>query len=223
MRTLVFAPHPDDEILGCGGLIALLVSRGSPVTIVYLTSGDAGSLEKKPAELAGVREEEARQGAAVLGIADLLFLRNPDGYLEYSPVNLKNIVEIIREKKPELVLAPHGGENHPDHRAAHQLAVESVRRAAGAWFAECGRETWLVSHLLCYEVLTPLTQVSYVADITAVMELKLAALQKHSSQVSSISYDEAIMGLNRFRGVTSGKGRFCEGFQVLTSEFFPVH
>lgn len=220
MKTLVFAPHPDDEILGCGGLIALFVRRGSPVTIVYLTSGDAGSLEKEPEELAGIREGEARQGAAVLGIDDLVFLRNPDGDLEYSRANLNIIVKIIRDRKPELILAPHGEENHPDHRAAHQLVIESVRRAAGAWFAGCGRASWRVPQLLCYEVLTPLTQVSYTADITDVMELKLNALRKHASQVSSSSYDEAITGLNRYRGVTSGRGRFCECFQVVTTELF---
>ncbi len=214
MRTLVFAPHPDDEILGCGGLMTLLVMRGSPVSVIYLTSGEAGSLDKKPAELAGIREEEARQGLAVLGITDLLFLNNPDGYLEYSRANLNNIVAIIREKKPELVLAPQGGDDHPDHRVTYQLVIEAVRRAAGEWFAGCGRDTWRVGQLLCYEVLTPLTHVSYVADITDAMDLKLAALRKHSSQLSSTSYDEAIMGLNRFRGVASGEGRFCECFQV---------
>lgn len=218
MNILVFAPHPDDEILGCGGMLARLTSGGGMATVIYLTSGDAGSLAGDPGELANIREREARQGAAVLGISDLIFLRNPDGYLEYSRDNLIRLVRIVREKRPGLVLAPHAGEIHPDHRVTHELVMESIRRAGGAWFPECGTPPWPVSNVLCYEVFTPLTLATYVEDISDRLDLKLAALGEHASQTGSIAYDEAIVGLNRFRGVTTGKGRFCECFQVMAME-----
>ncbi|MDZ4163616.1 MAG: PIG-L deacetylase family protein, partial [Smithellaceae bacterium] len=217
MNVLVFAPHPDDEVLGCGGMLARLTRDGSTATVIYLTSGDAGSLEGAPGALAEIREGEARQGAAVLGISDLIFLRNPDGYLEYSRDNLVNLVRLIRGKRPGLVLAPHAGEIHPDHRVTNELVMEAIRRAGGAWFPECGNTPWPVPQVLCYEIFTPLTQVSYVEDITDRMDLKLSSLREHASQLGSIAYDEAIAGLNRFRGVTTGRGRFCECFQVMVT------
>ncbi|OGY22990.1 MAG: hypothetical protein A2172_03595 [Candidatus Woykebacteria bacterium RBG_13_40_15] len=68
---------------------------------------------------------------------------------------------------------------------------------------------------MCYEVWTPLQEVSYVEDISKFLDLKIKALEQHKSQLQDINYDEAIKGLNRYRGIMTGKGRFCECFQVL--------
>lgn len=58
-RILVFSPHPDDDIIGCVGSIAKHIQQGDQVSIIYMTSGEAGSLESKPEELIQIREEEA--------------------------------------------------------------------------------------------------------------------------------------------------------------------
>jgi len=75
-KLLVFAPHPDDDVIGCGGTIANNTAQGNQVTIVYLTSGENGSLAYSPAELSVVREEEATRAASLLGVSDVIFLRN---------------------------------------------------------------------------------------------------------------------------------------------------
>lgn len=98
-KILVFAPHPDDDVIGCGGSIAKHTKQGSKVTVVYMTSGDAGSLNYSKEELAQIREKEARSAAEILGVEDLIFLRNSDGYLEYNKENLVKIIELIRDKK----------------------------------------------------------------------------------------------------------------------------
>ncbi|MGB4018385.1 MAG: PIG-L family deacetylase, partial [Syntrophomonadaceae bacterium] len=67
-RILVLAPHPDDDIIGCGGSIANLTAQGHEVVILYLTSGESGSLEMDPAQLARTREEEARRAGQLLGV-----------------------------------------------------------------------------------------------------------------------------------------------------------
>jgi len=215
---LVFAPHPDDDIIGCGGSIAKHIQQGNQVSTIYMTSGEAGSLESKPEELIQIREEEAQKTAALLGVTDLIFFRNPDGYLEYNKENLSRIIAIIRSKKPTVVYIPHSADSVPDHLVTHQLTVEGCRRAAGPWFQEFGEQPWSAKHILGYEVWTPLQTVAHCENISDFMSLKLDALQMHKSQIKHIRYDQAIEGLNRYRGIMTGKGNYCECFQLIQAQ-----
>lgn len=212
---MVFAPHPDDDIIGCGGSIAHHSHLGDQVAIVYLTSGEAGSLLHSTSRLASLREEEARQAAELLGATELFFLRYPDGYLEYCPAGLDDIVRLIRQFQPSRVYLPHSREAVPDHQVSHRLVAEAVRRASGPWFQQGGPKPWHVGTVLGYEIWTPLSVIGHCQNISQYMELKLQALQLHRSQLESIPYDEAVEGLNRYRGVMTGQGRYCECFQIL--------
>lgn len=216
MKIMVFAPHPDDEVIGCGGTIATHVRAGDEVVIVYLTSGEAGSLSVPCDELRTTREGEARQGAKHLGVKDLIFLRFPDGYLAFAPECIRTLVNLVRERKPDVVYLPHAQEGPRDHRVTHELGLEAVRRAGGPWFQDCGAEPWAVKHVLAYEVWTPIVSPTYYNDVTPWIDLKLAAIRCHASQVSTVAYDEAVKGLNRSRGILSGMGDYCEAFQVIT-------
>jgi LmbE family N-acetylglucosaminyl deacetylase len=216
MNILVFSPHPDDDLIGCGGSMIRHLQAGHHLTVAYMTSGEAGSLNYGKAELAGLREQEARAATGILGIDDLVFLRNADGYLAYDRENLIRLTNLVRERKPQTVYIPHARDGHKDHRITHELVVEAVRRARGPWFQECAGQPWAVDALLCYEVWTPLQEISYVEDITAVMPLKIKALEQHRSQLRDISYEEAVQCLNRYRGITTGRGQYCECFQVLS-------
>ena len=216
MKIMVFVPHPDDEVIGCGGTIADHVQAGDQVIIVYLTSGEAGSLAIPCDELQATREEEARQGAKHLGVRDLIFLRFPDGYLDFSPERIRTMVSLIREKKSDVVYLPHAQEGPRDHRVTHDLVLEAVGRASGPWFQDCGAEPWQVKHLRAYEVWTPIVSPTYYNDITTWIDLKTAALRCHASQVTALAYDEAVKGLNRYRGILSGMGDYCEAFQIIT-------
>lgn len=216
-RVLIFAPHPDDDVIACGGTIAKHVQKGDSVAIVYLSSGEAGSLVYPPADLSLRREAEARQASAVLGVTDLVFLRFPDGYISFQPEYLECLIKLIREKKPTLIYLPHALESVRDHQVTHQLVSEAAKRAAGPWFQNCGNITWSTGTILGYEVWTPLPNYNWVEDISDFMEIKLAALRKHQSQIETIAYDEAIKGLNRYRGVMSKAGQYCECFQIINA------
>lgn len=222
IRIMVFSPHPDDDVLGCGGSIAKYTGQGHEVITVYMTSGEAGSLTCPTAELATRREDEARQASAVLGVKDTVFLKNPDGFLEYGRDNLVKIMSLLRAEKPDLVYLPHALDGNEDHRVTNKLVLDACRRAAGPWFQECPGHPWEVKTILAYEVWTPLHEVSYIEDITISMEQKLQALRLHASQLADIRYDEAIDGLNRYRGIMSGKGQYCECFQVLKTGVLEV-
>jgi LmbE family N-acetylglucosaminyl deacetylase len=67
VQALVVAPHPDDDVIGCGGSIIRHIRRGHTVTVVYMTSGEAGSLVHPKEELRLIREAEAREAASLMG------------------------------------------------------------------------------------------------------------------------------------------------------------
>jgi len=213
-RILVLAPHPDDDIIGCGGSIALLAQQDHEVVTLYLTSGEAGSLEIDPDQLARIREDEARKAGRLLGVKEFLFWRQPDGFLQESAELINQLVRLIRARQFSTIYLPHSQEAHRDHAVAFSIGINACRRAGGPWFKECGLTPWTVSTILGYEVWTPIQQVNYVQDITGVMELKIQALQQHFSQVSAYDYEDAVRGLNRYRGVTSGRGTYGEAFCI---------
>lgn len=212
---MVFAPHPDDDIIGCGGSIARHTERGDQVAIVYLTSGEAGSLLCPPSELAALREDEARQAAGWLGVESLYYLRYPDGYLEYGKAALDDIVLLIRQFRPGRVYLPHSGDAVPDHQVTYRLVTEGIRRAGGPWFQQSGLQPWQVDTVLGYEIWTPLAAVGHITNIGAYIDRKLEALRLHRTQLEAIPYDEAVAGLNRYRGIMTGGGRYCECFQLI--------
>jgi N-acetylglucosamine malate deacetylase 1 len=217
MNVLVAAPHPDDDLIGCGGSMIGHLRKRRKVNVIYLTSGDSGSIDIPKSDLQLLRENEAREAASLLGIQDLIFLRNEDGYLQADKRNLIEMVKRIREIRPAWVYIPHRGEAHPDHRMTHNLMIEAIRRASGPWFQECGGEPWTVGTVLCYEVWSPLQNISYTENITDFIDLKLAALRKHASQIKNTAYDEAAEALNRYRGIVTGEGRYCECFEVIST------
>jgi len=215
-RVLVFAPHPDDDIIGCGGSMAGHVQAGHEVAVVYMTSGEAGSTSYAKEELARLREGEARKALSLLGINRLQFLRIADGCIEFTKDTILRLMEIIRTYKPTVIYLPHSQEAVSDHALTCRLVCEAARRAAGPWFQECPGEPWSVAKMLAYEVWTPLQQVNYVNNIDAYIDLKIAALEAHASQTQIVQYHEAVRGLNRYRGVMTGRGRYCECFQIIT-------
>ncbi|MDR3588232.1 MAG: PIG-L family deacetylase [Negativicutes bacterium] len=214
-KVLVFAPHPDDDVIGCGGSILKHVGRGNVVGVVYLTSGDNGGLGYSPDELMTIREVEAGKAAQFLGVSRTFFLRNPDGNLGYTRDNIVRLTTLLREFRPDVAYIPHRYDEHRDHRAAYELAVESCLWAGSPRAQECGCEPWRVGTVLCYEVGTALREVNYVEDISAMIKTKLAAMAMHESQLVCLQYTEAVEHLNRLRGINTGQGMYCECFEVL--------
>jgi LmbE family N-acetylglucosaminyl deacetylase len=208
-RVLAIAPHPDDELLGCGGSLARRVHQGAIISIIYMTSGEAAEGYYGRKRLDRVREREARAGAHYLGINDLYFLRLRDGALPNNPESADQLAALLRQIKPEIVYTPHAHDDHPDHKACHALTIAAIKRAGDSRLTG---QPWKVRILLAYEIWSPLAEYNHIVDITPYMSLKINALRCHQSQVQVIAYDQGIIGLNRYRGVTSGKGTYCECF-----------
>lgn len=136
--VLVIAPHPDDEALGCGGLIAALGERGADVAVVFVTDGGAShprSRDWPRARLADLRAEEASAALTALGISSALRLHLglPDADIVRGSPDWQRAVErtaqLAADLRPAVVLAPWRRDPHRDHRDSHALTVEALQRA----------------------------------------------------------------------------------------------
>ena len=214
--VMVFSPHPDDDLIGSGGSIIKHLNHGNEVIAVYVTSGEAGSQEYTKEELREIRENEAKKVGNFLGLHEQIFLRNPDGFLEYNKKNLTRIMGLIREKKPDVVYIPHDKDGHPDHSTTSKLVLTAVGMAEGPWFQEVDGLPWHTNVVLGYEVWTPLQEVQYFEDVTDSMSSLIEALKLHKSQVKDIDYVKASVGIRSYRGVMLGKGgdTYAEAFKV---------
>lgn len=197
-RVLVLAPHPDDETIGCGGVLAMHARAGDPVHVVFLTAGTSGDptgREEKVA-YAAKREREARAACAKLGVASVEFWGFPDNF-EVTRQDLAAITPRVRETiektAPAVIYAPHPGEQHSDH---HVVAV-ILARALAAMHAPppaFGFEVWSAS------------SAALVVDVSEVYETKLAALRCYPSQLEHTDIERFISGLNAYRAVFLEKG-----------------
>lgn len=197
--ALVIAPHPDDEVFGCGGAIASHVRHGQPVCVLVLTDGALYGD-------AAVRQLESNAAAAVLGYGSPEFWAFPDRGLRYSEALVTRLVDKIAATGSDLVYAPSPWEIHPDHRQAHTLAVEAVRRSAP------------IVRLAFYEVGAPLRP-NLLLDLTPWMDIKEAAMRCFASQLQQQDYVGHIQALNRYRSYTlSHQVRAAEAYWVLTAK-----
>lgn len=190
-RVLVISPHPDDEAIGCGGALRHHVVRGDEVRAVFLTSGERGGHGRPPDETARLREAEARTAAGILGLAAIEFWRLPDGAMRADRRATERLADLIAAWRPGLIYVTHEDEMHPDHRAAARL----VRRAL---YAVRGRAP--APDVRLYEVWTPLQTMDEIIDISDHVADKLAAIRAHASQCAVVKFDDAALGLNRYRG-----------------------
>jgi LmbE family N-acetylglucosaminyl deacetylase len=187
-RLLVLAPHPDDEVIGCGGLVALHLREGRKVHVVVATDGaQAGD--------AAQRDSESRAALASLGNATIEFLRFPDRNLADARELDVRTAAILREWKPDLIAVPSPLEIHPDHVALSRAFCDLIARDASL-FADLA-----VARVAFYEVSAPLRP-NVLLDITSVADAKYAAIAAHASQSAIRDYTSYARGLNTWRTMT---------------------
>lgn len=205
-RVLVLSPHPDDEAIGCGGTIRRHVVAGAEVRIVFLTSGERGGHGRSSEDTLRMREEEARAAGRILGVAEVDFWREPDGALAPTARVVDRLRDLLEGWRPDVLYATHDGEMHPDHRAT----VAIVRAAMGSPPASSPR-------VLLYEVWTPLQRMDEIVDISEFLDDKLNAVRAHACQCAVLRFDDAVRGLNRYRGEMHSwpGGDYAEVFAVL--------
>ncbi len=203
--SLVLAPHPDDETLGCGGTIALKRAQGVEVDVVIAADGSRShrSRTRSPGELAQVRRREALDACAQLGVPQdrVHFLDLEDQTLRTRvPELVERLEAIVRSAKPKEILAPCGLDWNPDHQAlaaaAQRLVAQGVHRGAAlaypVWFWRLRSWLWpyriglrAAPQLLRGPVRAALTLRPLLVRIGSVRERKAQALAQHRTQVAN--------------------------------------
>ena len=142
-RVVVVAPHPDDEILGCGGLLGHAAGQGMQVRVVAVTDGEACYPHERwwtPERLRSARRAELASALGELGIqaGSAFHLGIADGAVSAHEQGLEDWLQQYLQPR-DLVLAPWRFDGHPDHEAAGRAACRAARTvAAGAWSIQCG-------------------------------------------------------------------------------------
>jgi LmbE family N-acetylglucosaminyl deacetylase len=193
---LILAPHPDDESLGCGGLIAACVAAGRPPLVVILTDG-AGSHRNSrafpPARLRARRAQEVRDAVGVLGLSEdrLVFLDQPDAAAPVDGPGFEGVLATLlaligREPGCSAIVAPWRYDPHCDHEAAALLGAAA---AAGAGVKHVAYPVW--GWTLAADAVIPETVMGgFRLDISRFLVAKGAAIQAHRSQYGDLITDD---------------------------------
>ncbi len=218
---MVVVAHPDDLEFSSGGTVAKLTDAGKRVVLIQVTSGDRGTSDRnvKPAEIATIREAEEREAARRLGIAEVVFLRYPDGEVPYNVQLRGEITKMIRAHKPDVVITHDAFRPyalHPDHRHVGIATTDAVYPCARDPWAypeqiDEGLETWKVAEIWYFGPEHP----DKFVDITHTFDRKVDALKAHHSQVgNSEGWIERVA--ERSREVAKDKPfEMAEAFKVV--------
>lgn len=203
-RVLIVAPHIDDEVIGPGGALALHKDAGSTIGVVYVSDSAGDSAQTGSASQTAIRKQEAAACAKEMGFEIVGYLDFPDGNLSRHEDRIAaRLSEIIATWKPTQIICPFLTDHHRDHEATASAVTLAIRHSG--WSGEVwGFEVW--------STLWP----NVVIDITSVVERKKAGIACHVSQIQNMSYVEAALGLNRYRGLRVGVP-FGEAFYVCSA------
>jgi LmbE family N-acetylglucosaminyl deacetylase len=222
-RVMVITAHPDDSEFGAGGTVAKFVKEGREVAYCVVTSGNKGSSDRTmtPARLAGIRAEEQRTAARVLGVEQVVFLGYPDGEVEDTRDLRRDVSREIRRFRPDLVVCQNPnrtynlGASHRDHRIVGGVVLDCVYPLARDHLAFPELMPEFEPHKVREVYVMQWNQPHVVSDITDVMDLKIKALACHASQFADFAAVEARV---RQRGKELGASHgyaFAEAFDRI--------
>jgi LmbE family N-acetylglucosaminyl deacetylase len=226
-RVLCVMAHPDDVDFSTAGTVATWTAAGIEVAYCVVTSGDAGGFDPDVprTEIAGIRQAEQRAAAAAVGVSDVRFLDYPDGRVEVSLDLRRDIARVIREVRPQRLVAQSPERHmvripasHPDHLAVGEATLCAMYPDARNPFAFMdslgGLEAWTVPETWVIGS----ERVNHYVDVTDTFERKKAALLEHKSQISNA--DDLHNLLTWWLGGNAEaagweKGRLAEAFWVM--------
>jgi len=178
-RILVIAPHPDDESLGCAGV---LIKKAKQCEVVVLTDGSKGGNKgEKKDEIITRRKKEFKRAMAFVGLKKYTFLDISDGKLEE---NFPKFSQFDLEKF-DTIFCPAPGENHSDHACVFNFILKLKPKA----------------RIFAYEVWSTLEKPSHYIDISDLINKKKKLINLYKSQLSQVDYLSRIISLNHYRGM----------------------
>lgn len=208
-NILIIAPHNDDEVLGCGGVMAKYISQDCNVFVAVVTNGHLGAPELFSKEGTQKVRSEALQAHAFLGVKETIFLDFPAVNLDAIPSYKLSLAisKVIKEKEIDTMYIPHRGDIHKDHRITYEAALVAARPINGC----------TVKRVYAYETLSetewaaPFGDDVFIPtvfeDITKYIDKKLEAFSFFATQVKKFPHSrspEIIRVLSNYRGATVG-------------------
>jgi LmbE family N-acetylglucosaminyl deacetylase len=202
---LVVAPHQDDEVIGCGGALALQLRSGHAAAIVMLHDGADGYDEQgfSRQALMELRNEESRRAAAAIGLEPPRFL-NHQNLAASIPQAAEQVRSMIAERRADAVFIPFVLDAHPDHRTANLILAEALKNIP--WNVRVfGYEVWG----LCIP--------NVLVIIDDAMEDKMKMLSCFTYANGAVDYVHSTKGLNMFhsRMLGAGECKYAERFFEL--------
>ena len=195
MKTTVdvvcIGAHPDDVEIGMGGAVALMARQGLSVAIVDLTNG-----EPTPYGTPEVRASESARAAEILGAAERRTLSQPNRFLTDNVDARFELATVLRELRPRVLFVPYPLDAHPDHIAAHQLAV-AARFYAKLSKTDMTGEPHYPQRLYRYMAvhMRLVASPAFVLDVSDTLGVKLDALAAYRSQFSDNEANSGIIAM----------------------------
>lgn len=225
---LAIGAHPDDVELGCAGVLAKEILKGKKVAILDLTRGELGS--RGTPEL---RAKEALAAAQILGVSQRVQLGLEDGFFTNDKQHVLEIIKVIRDFRPEIVLCNTPDDRHSDHAKASKLVSEACF-LSGLVKIDTSQPFWrpkVVYHYIQWKITEP----DFVVDISDVLDLKIKSVMSYKSQfydpdsqesetpISSKNFLDSIVyrakDLGRIIGKEAAEGFTVERYPAVKSLF----
>ena len=188
LDILAFGAHPDDIELGCAGTLLVEKLNGKKIGIIDLTRGELGT--RGTAE---IREQEAADGAKILGVDVRENLEFADGFFINDETHQRRIIQIIRKYQPEVILCNAPEDRHPDHGKASQLVEDALflsgLRKIETYDGTELQKVWRPTYLFNY-IQDRYLKPDFVIDISAVMEQKIASIRAYKTQFDNVDTNE---------------------------------
>ena len=211
--VLVLAPHPDDEVFGCGAALASLLDRGARVTVLVLTDGAAHEADpEERRRISEMRLAESRSALAALGGGSVVPAGFEDRSLRASVAAVeREVAARLVALQPDLVFVPSPVEIHPDHRALADAFLAVARRPA----SEPSARALQHATVAFYEVSQPIRP-NFLFDASPYLERKERAMAAFASQNAGRDYPDFVSGMMVYRRMTLPRSvAAAEGFFVV--------
>ena len=226
-KILVILAHPDDPEFFCGATLARWARAGHEIHYLLLTCGDKGFEDPTATanQICEIRRTEQNSAAAIIGVRSVQFLDVEDGYLVPSLDLRRKIVRVIRQIKPNILVTCDPSHlfagdyyiNHPDHRYAGQVVLDSVFPAASNpfFFPELIIDEGLQPHRPAEVWVSLTSNPTVILDVTDTWEIKIKALKEHKSQIGDPAKFEERMRARRSEKSTEENEYYEEKFRVI--------
>lgn len=200
---LVFAPHADDETFGMGGTLLLAKEQGINTSLVIMTNGILGLVDKEKSLTANIRYEEAKKAAHLLGMQNVTFLDEEDRGLSMNEAIIKKIHTLILQHQPDCIFIPAPLELHPDHRMTAFIVWQALQ------------DIEQTPDIYAYEISVQ-GFINTLIDTTSVAQQKHQVMQIYQSQIQQNNYIEIVQALDKARTYTlENTVKSAEGFLKL--------